>query len=73
MANASLLLIPLSLIHSTNKEAVIAFLVKLLKNPDDRLPVYLNWAYINSVAIEAEDLEVLVQLSAKDLESQSSQ
>lgn len=71
MAKISLLAIPLSLIHSTDKERMIAFLIKTVKNPDDRPPVYIEWAYVNSVAIEAEDMEILVQLSEKDLSSPS--
>lgn len=69
MANASLMVVPLRLVHSTDKDAVIEYLVKLLKNSDDRIPVYLVWAYVNSVAVEPEDMEMLVQLSAKDLSS----
>ncbi len=71
MANASIMVLPLALIHSTDKNRVIEFLVKLLKNSDARIPVYLAWSYINSVAIEAEDMEALVQLSEEDLSSAS--
>lgn len=71
MAKVSLLVLPLSLVHSTNKLAVIQFLVTLLKNSEDRIPVYIEWAYVNSVSIEAEDMEALVQLSKEDLSSPS--
>lgn len=71
MAKISLLAIPLSLIHSTNKDRLIEFLVKTVRNSDDRVPVYIEWAYVNSVAVEAEDMEALVQLSEKDFSSPS--
>lgn len=71
MAKISLLAIPLSLIHSTDKIRMIQYLVKTVRNADDRPPVYLEWAYVNSVAIEAEDMEALVQLSEKDFSSPS--
>lgn len=66
------MIVPLRMIHSTDKDALIEYLVKLLKDPDTRVPVYLQWAYVNSVAIEPEDMELLVQLSAKDFSSESS-
>lgn len=73
MAKISLLAIPLSLIHSTDKERMITYLVKTVRNSDDRVPVYIEWAYVNSVSVEAEDMEALVQLSEKDLSSSPSE
>jgi hypothetical protein len=67
MANASILLLPRDVLFSSDQDAVIGFIIKLLKNPDDRLPLYMQWAYVAGHAITGEEMEALVQLSAKDL------
>jgi len=71
MANVTVLAFPRDILFSSDTDRVIAFLVTTVKTPDDRIPAFLQWAYVNGHNTTSEELELLMQLTRADVSPSS--
>lgn len=59
MAKVTLLTMPRSVLLSNDPSLVIKFLNATVSKSDDRFPPYLEWSYVFSHDIDAQEMEAI--------------